>query len=143
MSAEGMESRIVNPKRMRQLIDFSGLELDNGIFPTDIDGFIEYHNSEYILIEVKHIKASVPHGQRLALQRTVDVFAASGKNAVAIICEHEIDDVKKNIIAAECEVREIYRGSEHRWRPPDKPMNVREAVDIFHDQSKRKRGECH
>ena len=44
-----MKSKILNPKRMKQLIDFKGLELDNGIYPTDIDGLIEYHDSEYIL----------------------------------------------------------------------------------------------
>ena len=48
-----MKSKILNPKRMKQLIDFKGLELDNGIYPTDIDGLIEYHDSEYILLEVK------------------------------------------------------------------------------------------
>lgn len=36
-----MKSKIRNPKKMRQLIDFKGLELDGGIYPTDIDGLIE------------------------------------------------------------------------------------------------------
>ena len=57
-----MKSKILNPKRMKQLIDFKGLELDNGIYPTDIDGLIEYHDSEYILLEVKHKDARVPYG---------------------------------------------------------------------------------
>ena len=48
-----MDSKIRNPYRMRQLIDFTGLELEGGIYPTDIDGLIEYHDQEYILIEVK------------------------------------------------------------------------------------------
>lgn len=64
-----MKSKILNPKRMKQLIDFKGLELDNGIYPTDIDGLIEYHDSEYILLEVKHKDARVPYGQRLATPR--------------------------------------------------------------------------
>lgn len=55
-----MKSRILNPKRMKQLIDFKGLELDGGIYPTDIDGIIEYRDSEYIILEVKHSKAKVP-----------------------------------------------------------------------------------
>lgn len=74
-----MKSKIQNPKRMKQLIDFSGLELDGGIYPTDIDGLIEYHNSEYIIIEVKHGNANVPYGQRLALRRMVDDFTKAGK----------------------------------------------------------------
>ena len=55
-----------------ELIDFKGLELDGGIYPTDIDGIIEYRDSEYIILEVKHSKAKVPWGQRLCLQRMVD-----------------------------------------------------------------------
>jgi hypothetical protein len=55
-----MKSKIRNPKKMRQLIDFKGLELDGGIYPTDIDGLIELRNREYIILEVKHRGAAVP-----------------------------------------------------------------------------------
>lgn len=92
-----MKSKILNPKRMKQLIDFKGLELDNGIYPTDIDGLIEYHDSEYILLEVKHKDARVPYGQRLAIQRMVDDFTKAGKKAVAIVCEHKVDDTDKPV----------------------------------------------
>lgn len=76
-----MKSKILNPSRMKQLIDFAGLELDGGIYPTDIDGLIEYHDSEYILIEVKHSNARLPTGQRIAMQRMVDDFTKAGKQA--------------------------------------------------------------
>lgn len=128
-----MKSKILNPKRMKQLIDFKGLELDNGIYPTDIDGLIEYHDSEYIILEVKHNKAKVPWGQRLALQRMVDDFTKAGKKAVAIVCEHSVDDTNKPVVAAVCNVRELYYGGEKRWRPPDSPMTVRQAVNNFRD----------
>lgn len=83
-----MQSRINNPRRAKQLIDFKGLEIDGYIYPTDIDGLIEYKDSEYILFEVKHGNAEVPFGQRLALQRMVDDFTKIGKQAVVFICEH-------------------------------------------------------
>ena len=54
-----MKSKIRNPKKMRQLIDFKGLELDGGIYPTDIDGLIELRNREYIILEVKHRGAAI------------------------------------------------------------------------------------
>lgn len=79
-----MKSKILNPKRMKQLIDFKGLELDNGIYPTDIDGLIEYHDSEYILLEVKHKDARVPYGQRLAIQRMVDDFTKAGRRQLQL-----------------------------------------------------------
>lgn len=126
-----MRSKIEHPKRMKQLVDFVGLELDSGIYPTDIDGLIEYKDSEYIIIEVKHRNAKVPRGQRLALQRMVDDFTKAGKNSVAIVCEHSVDDANKPVIMAKCRVRELYYGREHKWRPPDKKMNVRQAIDAF------------
>ncbi len=132
-----MGSRILNPDRMKQLIDFKGLELDGGIYPTDIDGLIEYHDKEYI-IEVTHGKARVPVGQRVAMQRMVEDFTKIGKRAVAIVCEHNIDDVNKPIIVAYCRVREFYYGGEHKWRPPDNRMTVREMVNKFVKFSKAK-----
>lgn len=127
-----MKSRILNPKRMKQLIDFKGLELDGGIYPTDIDGIIEYRDSEYIILEVKHSKAKVPWGQRLCLQRMVDDFT--------IVCEHEVDNPDKPIVAAFCNVRELYYGGEMKWRPPDEPMTVRQAVLSFRRYSKKQKG---
>ena len=126
-----MDSKIRNPYRMRQLVDFTGLELDGGIYPTDIDGLIEYHDQEYILIEVKYGKTKVPIGQKLAMERMVDDFTKVGKPAVAIVCEHYEKDAKKHVIAAYCRVREIYYGQEGRWRKTDKQMTVREFIDNF------------
>ena len=69
-----MQSRINNPDRMKQLIDFKGLGVDGYIYPTDIDGLLEYKDSEYIIFEVKYGNAEVPFGQKLAIQRMVDDF---------------------------------------------------------------------
>lgn len=113
---------------MRQLIDFKGLELDGGIYPTDIDGLIELRNREYIILEVKHRGAAVPYGQRLAIER------------VAIICEHQVDDPDKPVVAAYCKVREIYYGKEHMWRPPEDSINVRQAIDCFCQYTTKKKG---
>lgn len=135
-----MKSKILNPKRMKQLIDFKGLELDGGIYPTDIDAIIEYHDSEYIILEVKHAKAEVPWGQRLCLQRMVDDFTRVGKKAVAIVCEHEVDDPNDPIAAYLCNVRELYYGGEKKWRPPDNPMTVKQAMLGFRRYSKQQRG---
>ena len=70
---------------MKQLIDFQGLAVDEYIYPTDIDGLIEYKDSEYIIFEVKYGDAEVPFGQKLALQRMVDDFTKTGKQAVVLV----------------------------------------------------------
>lgn len=131
-----MRSRINNPKRAKQLIDFKGLEVDGYIYPTDIDGLIEYKDSEYILFEIKHGSAEVPFGQRLALQRMVDDFTKIGKQAVAFVCEHNVHDTDKIVVAAWCKVREIYYGNEKEWRKPYGEITVREAVDMFQEHSR-------
>lgn len=124
-------SRIRNPYYAKQLIDFQGLELDGGIYPTDLDALIEYHDAEYILIELKFEKAKVPYGQRLALQRMVDDFTKAGKRAIALVAEHYDSDPRKPVIAANCKVRELYYGEESCWRAPTFELTVRQAVDSF------------
>lgn len=131
-----MQSRINNPRRAKQLIDFKGLKIDGYIYPTDIDGLIEYKDSEYILFEVKHGNAEVPFGQRLALQRMVDDFTKIGKQAVVLVCEHTVHDADKPVVAAWCKVREIYYGEEKEWRQPIGDITVREAVNMFQEHSR-------
>ncbi len=129
MATEG--SRIRNPYYAKQLIDFQGLELDGGIYPTDLDALIEYHNSEYIILEVKYRKAKVPYSQRLAIQRMVDDFTKVGKKAIAIVAEHSCSNPRTPVVAANCTVRELYYGEECQWRSPSRDMTVREVVDDF------------
>lgn len=129
------ESRINNPAGMKQLIDFRGLAVDGYIYPTDIDGLIEYKDSEYIIFEIKHGSAEVPLGQKLALKRMVDDFTKVGKQAIALICEHSVRDTDKTVIAALCKVREIYDGKEKHWRKPATLITLRQAVDSFQKHS--------
>lgn len=131
-----MPSRINNPHKMKQLIDFQGLEIDGSIYPTDIDGLIEYKDSEYIIFEVKYGSAEVPTGQKLALKRMVDDFTKAGKQAVAFVCEHTVKDANTPVVAAWCKVREIYYGKEKRWRAPTTEITVRDAVQSFQQYSK-------
>lgn len=128
-------SRINNPAGMRQLIDFRGLAVDGYIYPTDIDGLIEYKDSEYIIFEIKHGSTEVPLGQKLALQRMVDDFTKVGKQAVALVCEHSVRDTDKTVIAALCKVREVYYGQEKQWRKPNRQITLRQAIDSFQKHS--------
>ena len=117
---------------MSQLIDFQGLCVDGYIYPTDIDGIIEYKDSEYIIFEVKHGKAEVPFGQKLALERMAHDFAKLGKRVLVLICEHDVADTRQPVIAAWCKVRELYLGSDCAWHKPKNDLSVREAVERFH-----------
>lgn len=125
-------SRIHNQGKMRQLIDFKNLDVDEHIYPTDIDGLIEYKDAEYIIFEIKYRGSVVPHGQKLALQRMVDDFKSAGKRAIVLICEHTVKDATVPVVAARCKVREIYSSDNRKWTKPDGEMRVREAINVFH-----------
>lgn len=113
--------RIKEPQYAKQLIDFSGLKLDDDVYPTDIDALIEYKDSKYLIFEIKYKRKQIPKGQRLALQRMADDFFKAGKEAIVIICEHNIKDTSQPVVAADCRVREIYHDAGW-WKPKDKPL---------------------
>ena len=132
----GENSRIRNPQRAKQLIDFKGLSIDGNIYPTDIDGLIEYHDSEYIIFEIKYDDAKMPRGQRLALERMARALTEAGKQAVVFVCEHKVKDKERPVIAANCDVREMYYGCKGVWEQPDKKLKADEAVTRFHEYAK-------
>lgn len=125
------QSRIHSPHKMRQLIDFKGCSVGDGLYPTDIDGLIEYKDKGYLLFEVKYDGAQVPLGQKLALERMINDFSQKGKQSIAFICDHTVRDTHKSIVLAWCKVREIYYGGEKVWRKPEKELTVREAINDF------------
>lgn len=69
MSERGV---IRNREHAQQLRDFSGLRFGK-VTPTDIDGFLEFGNRLFVVIEGKYGGAQMPYGQRLALERLIDV----------------------------------------------------------------------
>ena len=121
--------------RARQLLLFDGMQYGN-ITPTDIDMTIEYKDRARIFVEVKGRTKDVPIGQRLLLQRFVDDFRASGKDAIAIIAEHDVDDSSEDIHIKDCSVREIYYKKraddvDCNWRKPHGAFTVKQLTDAF------------
>lgn len=123
-----MRGVIENRDRRKQIVDFSGMRYGK-ITPTDIDGVIEYRNRAFIYIELKHRDAPLPRGQELYIERQVDVCRAGGKQAVAIVAEHGVDDTERDVDAASCKVRKIYYDGE--WFDDGLTRSLREVVDSF------------
>lgn len=117
---------IRNPKYMQRINNFSGLRFGNG-YPTNIDGFIEFGDKAYILIETKYAGGSMPLGQRLAIQRLIDLIEDSGRKSIALVAEY--DNEEGDIDCAKAVVTE-YRMN-HTWKTPRVPLNVRDAMDRF------------
>lgn len=108
-----------------QLRDFTGLRFGS-ITPTDIDGFLEFGDRLFIVFETKHAGRDLPNGQRLAIERLVDAIAESGREAIALIGEH---DTRGDIDFANCPLRKYrYQG---KWREPQSPTTFKQAVDYM------------
>lgn len=122
---------IQNKERARQLVSFDGMDLGPRLWPTDFDAVIEWHGVAWLLFEVKHGDKDVPRGQQLALERFVQDVWRGGKEAVAAVVEHHVDDARRDVFLAGCDVREVYVGGEFAWRPLRRPMTAREFTDAY------------
>ena len=110
-----IRGKINNPKRAKQLHDFSGLRFKN-ITPTDIDGFVEFQDKLFVLMEAKAGGAPLPGGQRLAIERLCLAITQSGRTAVALILTHNIPP-EQEIDFAKCIVVEYWRdGAWHKGK---------------------------
>lgn len=127
--------QIQNKERARQLIDFRGIRYGN-ITPTDIDGYIEYHNKAFIFYEMKRNGCNMSHGQELSLRNIVDSLFRCGKYAVLFLCDHDVSNPHDDIIAADAIVRSIYLGNGDER--PGRGKTAKEATDIFIDYVKKK-----
>lgn len=106
--------------RMKQPINFNNISIGS-IVPCDIDLLCElrrkfcteYKNKAWIFAEIKLRETPFKTGQRLMHERLVDDLAKTGKPAISLIAEHDVDDPLQEVDAAECMVRQYYfRG---RW----------------------------
>ena len=122
---------IHNRQRARQLVSFEGMELGERMWPTDFDAVIEWRDRAWILFEVKHGSAPFPTGQRLALERFVRDAWRAGKDAVAVVVEHQVGDPNVDVRLADCTVRKVYWSGEFRWRDTKRPMTARELTDGY------------
>lgn len=120
-----------NANRGRQLLLFTDLNYDSNVAPMDLDGLIEYHNKKRVLIEVKLQNTPVPYGERTALERMVNDFSIAGKEAIAIIADHNVFNTREDVLVKDCLVRELYYSRERQWRPPKKMMTVQMLLDSF------------
>ena len=102
-----MSSLIKNSDRVRQVIDFTGVQ--NGkMHPSDIDAVLEFDNKFLILMEVKYNNAYIPTGQRLLLERLAAAWCANlGKDAAILKVSHNFKDDKKDVPLEQCKVTHL------------------------------------
>ena len=128
--------QFINSRRGRQLLRFDGMIPQRedlcSITPTDIDAVIDVRNRMLILFEAKYNGKEVPQGQKKALERLVDDAKSAGKNAIAIVCDHNVEDVNKDVFLKDAIAREVYETEHQEWRPMKrKGMTAKELADFY------------
>ena len=134
-----LESLIKNPLRASQVLDFTGI-LPPPYAPTDIDGLVEWKDKAYVIIECKHGGKDMSLGQKIAIERMTKDFSKAGKRAVAIVVEHNVDNIQQSVMVGNQLVREVYYDSQGRWRKPSHEMTAREAINDFIQYVEEKNG---
>lgn len=119
-----------NINRARQLISFDGMDWD-GASLTDIDFCLEFRDNIWVLGEVKGKDVNVPKGQKLLLNRFVNMARKSGKHAIAMVVEHHVWDYKEIVQLRDCQVREYLTTETGRWAMPRRPFYVEEMITQY------------
>lgn len=104
---ETNRGEIQKRERAKQLINFSGMKFGK-ITPTDIDGFIDFHNLGFVFLEYKLTDAEMPTGQRLSYERLADVIEKGGGDPVVFQCSHEHFNPEEDIDGANAKVVRMY-----------------------------------
>ena len=117
--------RITNPHLASREIDYSGVAIGD-ISPTDIDGWMEYHNKAHVLIELKFGNGEMKKGQRLGLERITRHL--SPFPAILFVAVHH-DDFPHLVEAGNAVVVEWCRNG--TWGKPTEELRLSEAVKRF------------
>ena len=119
-------TKIQNHEAMRQAIDFASLHVAEGIYPTDIDGIIDYKGKCWIILEYKYNGAPLPDGQRWCLEHLVKRLEMTGIPALAILADHDEGNPVNDIEAGYAIVRAVYM--DKKWHIPKKETLVKDMV---------------
>lgn len=121
---------IENRERFRQIVNFKELTFgpNNNITPTDIDGFIDFDNKLFIVIELKLSGTEMKRGQELAIERLIDNLECSGKHAVALIAEHEVADTREDIDVYKCR---IVKARVHKEWHSFPECDIKSAIEFY------------
>lgn len=118
---------IQNREYKQQIADFSGLRFGK-ITPTDLDAFMDFGNKLFVFVEAKYGGASLPYGQKLALERLCDAcHTPPSRYAVAFIVSHMS---KGDIDFANTKVTSFrWQGAWHA--PQEKDSSLIDGVTAF------------
>lgn len=110
-----LEKSIIRDKNViKQVHSFDGMVRHRGIYPTDIDGIIDYNGEACIILEGKYGQAKIPIGQQKLLEVLCNTYKEAGKDAVCFVYNHNIPTHDVVIVANQKVSKMFYDGI---WYP--------------------------
>lgn len=117
---------IYNTGRAAQLKDYTGLRFGN-ITPTDLDGYIDYQDRLWVVMEFKYGDNEMPYGQRLAVTRLCQDLSRV-KPTLGILASH-YHPSSEQIDCAQAHVVEVWYDG--KWWKPQEQATARAVVQDF------------
>lgn len=109
-----MQSELINNReRAAQLLAFDGMQYGK-CRPTDIDLSMDWQGRYFVFVELKGARKGLTQGQRFHLQALVRAIRAGGKQAIAILANHNTPDTEHDVHVGESTVRMFFDGGP-RW----------------------------
>ena len=120
---------IRNVDEFRRILNFQGLRFGN-ITPTDIDIFLEFGNTTFVIVEVKWIGAEIPFGQKLALERLAMATSITIPTLL-VIARHDCSG-DGAVEIGECNILEVFIHKDGEWEWETwKHITLRSLIDLF------------
>ncbi len=112
--------------RALQVRDYSGLQFERNITPSDIDGAVDFDGRCFVFIELKLSGAPFPYGQRLLYERICDRMTTIQTTCAVIVAEHSTPISEEINCAAASVISIRWNG---KWYTPKNHLNVRGAIE--------------
>jgi hypothetical protein len=67
------------------------------------------------------------------LERLVHDIAETGKQAIAMVIEHDVHDISRSVPVADCKIREIYYHDVKQWKKMPDMFTAGTYIKMFID----------
>lgn len=118
--------------RYKQLLDFSGLQFERKITPTDIDMLIDFGSKELVIGEFKSAGAPVHRGQLRCITSLLEVHHSYGIRSLGMIAYHDYPP-EQVIMVSKLLVDQLWFHPRKGWVPESKGRTVREIIDAWRE----------
>jgi hypothetical protein len=131
---------ITNRTRAKQLSAFDGMQY--GLCrPTDIDLSLDFQQKCFVFAELKGGTASLTKGQKIHLMGLVNAIVAGGKQAFAILAQHDTPNPEHDIMVSESIVDCVYCGITRKWEIDHRGKTLDNTIQLIYDAYQAQRNQ--